>query len=131
MNPRTGLTGQSYGNTGTPITMDMGGFYIYYREPICGGNRQSFHKTSTMLQAVAEFNTLETTSGFDTPLRIERWTVVMMSHVPRMVTLVSRIVAVLVATNVGVANMITDFQIELMLATGLIVWGYIVFVKLS
>ena len=72
MNPRTGLTGQSYGNTGTPITMDMGGFYIYYREPICGGNRQSFHKTSTMLQAVAEFNTLETTSGFDTPLRIER-----------------------------------------------------------
>ena len=48
-----------------------------------------------------------------------------------MVTLVSRIVAVLVATNVGVANMITDFQIELMLATGLIVWGYIVFVKLS
>ena len=27
--------------------------------------------------------------------------------------------------------MITDFQIELMLATGLIVWGYIVFVKLS
>ena len=72
MNPRTGLTGQSYGNTGTPITMDMGGFYIYYREPICGGNRQSFHKTSTMLQAVAELNTLETTSGFDTPLRIER-----------------------------------------------------------
>ena len=72
MNPRTGLTGQSYGNTGTPITMDMGGFKIYYREPILGGNRQSFHKTSTMLQAVAEFNTLETTSGFDTPLRIER-----------------------------------------------------------
>ena len=27
--------------------------------------------------------------------------------------------------------MITDFQIELMLATGLLVWGYIVFVKLS
>ena len=73
MNPRTGLKGQSYGNTGTPITMDMGGFKIYYREPHCGGNRQSFHKTSTMLQAVAEFNTLETTSGFDTPLRIERY----------------------------------------------------------
>ena len=72
MNPRTGLKGQSYGNTGTPITMDMGGFKIYYREPILGGNRSSFHKTSTMLQAVAEFNTLETTSGFDTPLRIER-----------------------------------------------------------
>ena len=69
---RSGTSGQSYGNTGTPITMDMGGFYIYYREPILGGNRQSFHKTSTMLQAVAEFNTLERTSGFDTPLRIER-----------------------------------------------------------
>ena len=73
MNPRTGLKGQSYGNTGTPITMDMGGFYIYYREPILGGNRQSFHKTDTMLNAVAEFNTLERTSGFDTPLRIERF----------------------------------------------------------
>ena len=77
MNPRTGLTGQSYGNTGTPITMDQGGFMIYYREPILGGNRSSFHKTSTMLQAVAEFNTLEHTSmsggkPFDTPLRIER-----------------------------------------------------------
>ena len=62
----------SYGNTGTPITMDMGGFHIQYREPINGGNRASFHKTSTMLNAVAEFNTLERTSGFDTPLRIER-----------------------------------------------------------
>jgi len=52
--------------------MDMGCFKIFYREPILGGNRQSIHKTSTMLQAVAEFNTLERTSGFDTPLRIER-----------------------------------------------------------
>jgi len=63
---------KSYGNTGTPITMDMGGFNIQYREPHCGGNRASFHKTDTMLNAVAEFNTLERTSGFDTPLRIER-----------------------------------------------------------
>jgi hypothetical protein len=63
---------KSYGNTGTPITMDMGGFNIQYREPILGGNRASFHKTDTMLNAVAEFNTLERTSGFDTPLRIER-----------------------------------------------------------
>ena len=51
---------------------------IYYREPILGGNRQSFHKTSTMLNAVAEFNTLEHTSmsegkPFETPLRIERF----------------------------------------------------------
>ena len=63
---------KSYGNTGTPITMDMGGFEILYREPNCGGNRRAFHKTSTMLQAVAEFNTIERTSGFDTPLRITR-----------------------------------------------------------
>ena len=78
MNPRTGLKGQSYGNTGTPITMDMGGFKIYYREPILGGNRSSFHKTDTMMNAVAEFNTLQGTSmsdgkPFDTPLRIERF----------------------------------------------------------
>ena len=64
---------KSYGNTGTPDTMNMGGFKIQYREPICGGNRQAIHKTSTMLQAVAEFDTLERTSGFDTPLRIERF----------------------------------------------------------
>ena len=68
---------KSYGNTGTPITMDMGGFEILYREPICGGNRRSFHKTDTMLNAVAEFNTLEHTSmsdgkPFATPLTIER-----------------------------------------------------------
>ena len=67
----------SYGNTGTPITMDMGGFEILYREPICGGNRRSFHKTATMLNAVAEFNTLERTSmsegkPFSTPLTIKR-----------------------------------------------------------
>ena len=68
---------KSYGNTGTPITMDMGGFHIFYREPINGGSRRSFHKTDTMLNAVAEFNTLTHTSmsegkPFSTPLRIER-----------------------------------------------------------
>ena len=63
----------SYGHGVSPITMDMGCFKIFYREPILGGNRQSIHKTSTMLNAVAEFNTLERTSGFDTPLRIERY----------------------------------------------------------
>ena len=63
---------KSYGNTGTPITMDMGGWNIYYREPICRGNRMAFHKTDTLLNAVAEFNTIQRTSGFDTPLRIER-----------------------------------------------------------
>ncbi|SVC48463.1 uncharacterized protein METZ01_LOCUS301317 [marine metagenome] len=68
---------RSYGNTGTPITMNMGGFEILYREPICGGNRRSFHVTDTMLNAVAEFNTLEHTSmsegkPFATPLTITR-----------------------------------------------------------
>ena len=70
---------KSYGNCGdTPITMDMGGFHIFYREPVLGGNRRSFHKTATMLNAVAEFNTLERTSlspeglPFATPLTIER-----------------------------------------------------------
>ena len=63
---------RSYGNTGTPVTMDMGCFKIYYREPHCGGNRMflSAH-TATMMDAVAEFNLLK--GGFDTPLRIERY----------------------------------------------------------
>jgi hypothetical protein len=69
----------SYGHGTSPITMDMGCFKIFYREPHCGGNRQSIHKTRTMLSAVAEFNTNERTSmsspdgaAFDTPLRVER-----------------------------------------------------------
>jgi len=68
---------KSYGNTGTPITMDMGGFHIQYREPILGGARRSFHKTATLMDAVAEFNTLVHTSmsegkPFATPLSVER-----------------------------------------------------------
>ncbi len=68
---------KSYGNTGTPITMDMGGFNITYREPILGGSRRSFHKTATLMDAVAEFNTLTHTSmsegkPFATPLSVER-----------------------------------------------------------
>ena len=68
---------KSYGNTGTPITMDMGGFNITYREPILGGTRRSFHKTATLMDAVAEFNTLTHTSmsegkPFATPLSVER-----------------------------------------------------------
>ena len=52
--------------------IDRGGWHIDYREPILGGHRASFHKTDTLSNAVAEFNTLERTSGFDTPLRITR-----------------------------------------------------------
>ena len=36
---------KSYGNTGTPITMDMGGFYCYYRNNL-GGARTAFFKVS-------------------------------------------------------------------------------------
>ena len=63
---------KSYGNTGTPITMDMGGFHIHYREPICGGSRISFLKESTLMSAMAVFNAMESTSGFDTPVTVER-----------------------------------------------------------
>ena len=92
---------KSYGNTGTPITMDMGGFEILYREPICGGNRRSFHKTSTLMDAVAEFNTLEHTSmsegePFATPFSVtrmdifgnktQRWIFVGRYSVPRVVS---------------------------------------------
>ena len=64
----------SYGNTGTPITMNKGGFKIQYREPNCGGNRVflSCH-TATVMDAVAEFNLIK--GGFDTTLRIERFDV--------------------------------------------------------
>ena len=54
------------------LLVDQGGWHIEYREPILGGHRASFHKTDTLSNAVAEFNTLERTSGFDTPLRITR-----------------------------------------------------------
>ena len=71
---------KSYGHGVSPITMDMGGFHIFYREPINGGARRSFHKTDTMLNAVAEFNTLQRTSlsegrPFPTPLTVERYDV--------------------------------------------------------
>ena len=62
----------SYGNTGTPVTMNMGGFKIQYRAPHCGGNRVFLScRTATVLDAVAEFNLIK--GGFDTPLRIERF----------------------------------------------------------
>ena len=74
MNPRTGLKGQSYGNTGTPITMDMGGFRIQYRNAL-GGNRESFFQTSDHNEARQEFNQYVVgREGIDeTPLRIERF----------------------------------------------------------
>jgi len=59
-----------YGNTGTPVTMDMGMFKVFYREPICGGNRLYQVKVGTLMDAVASFNLHM--GGFDTPLSVER-----------------------------------------------------------
>ena len=59
-----------YGNTGTPVTMDMGMFKVFYREPNCGGNRLYQVKVGTLMDAVASFNLHM--GGFDTPLSVER-----------------------------------------------------------
>jgi len=40
-------------------------------------------------------------------------------------------IGTLVSDTNGGHNMVTDFQIELMLAIGLVVWGYIVFIRLQ
>ena len=40
-------------------------------------------------------------------------------------------IGTLVSDTNGGHNMVTDFQIELMLAVGLVVWGYLVFVRLQ
>ena len=62
----------SYGNTGTPVTMNKGGFKIQYREPLAGGNRVFLScRTATVMDAVAEFNLIK--GGFDTPLTVERF----------------------------------------------------------
>ena len=58
-----------YGNTGTPVTMDMGMFKVSYREPNCGGNRLYQVKVGTLMDAVASFNLHM--GGFDTPLSVE------------------------------------------------------------
>lgn len=62
---------KSYGNTGTPITMDMGGFRISYRNAL-GGNRVSFLKVADHNEARQEFNAIHGGDVDETPLRIER-----------------------------------------------------------
>ena len=42
---------------------------LQYREPLCGGNRISVIHESKLMDALAIFNTQESTSGFDTPIR--------------------------------------------------------------
>ena len=54
------------------LITDKGRFEIFYREPICGGNRMFLStRTATVMDAVAEFNLIK--GGFDTPLRVVRY----------------------------------------------------------
>ena len=54
------------------LLTDQGCFKIYYRDPDTTGNRIFLSaRTKTVMDAVAEFNLIK--SGFDTPLRIERY----------------------------------------------------------
>ena len=62
---------KSYGNTGTPITMDMGGFKVYYRNHV-GGARQAFFKVADHNEARNETLNLYGGSIDDSPVRIER-----------------------------------------------------------
>ena len=55
---------KSYGNTGTPITMNMGGWRITYHKD---GEVQipALFCERTLSNAVAVFNSLDSTTGFD------------------------------------------------------------------
>ena len=66
-----GTPWRSYGNTGTPITMNMGGWRITYHKD--GEITSSFFCEATLMNAVAVFNSLDSTTGFDAgPLCIDR-----------------------------------------------------------
>ena len=54
---------KSYGSTGTPITMNMGGWRITYHNH--GEIKTAFFCEATLLNAVAVFNSLDGTTGFD------------------------------------------------------------------
>ena len=55
---------KTYGNgTGTPITMDMGGWRITYHKR--GEVDVAFFKERTLSNAVAVFNSLDRTTGFN------------------------------------------------------------------
>ena len=62
---------KTYGNTGTPITMDMGGFWCYYRNNL-GGARQSFHKVSDHNEARDEVLNLYGGTIDISPIKVER-----------------------------------------------------------
>ena len=54
---------KSYGNTGTPITMNMGGWRITYH--MDSEVKTAFFCEATLMNAVAVFNSLDGTTGFD------------------------------------------------------------------
>ena len=54
---------KSYGNTGTPITMNMGGWRITYH--MDSEVKTAFFCEATLMNAVAVFNSLDSTTGFD------------------------------------------------------------------
>ena len=54
---------KSYGNTGTPITMNMGGWRITYTQD--GEIKVGFFCERTLSDAVHIFNSLDSTTGFD------------------------------------------------------------------
>jgi hypothetical protein len=54
---------KSYGNTGTPITMNMGGWRITYH--MDSEVKTAFFCEATLMNAVAVFNSLDRTTGFD------------------------------------------------------------------
>ena len=62
---------KSYGNTGTPITMDMGGFYVYYRNHL-GGARKAFHKVANHNEARDETLNLHGGEIDVSPVKVER-----------------------------------------------------------
>ena len=62
---------KSYGNTGTPITMNMGGWRITWHQD--GEIKSGHFCEATLMNAVAVFNSLDSTTGFDAgPLCIDR-----------------------------------------------------------
>ena len=62
---------KSYGNTGTPITMDMGGFYCYYRNNL-GGARKAFFKVSDHIEAHNAVLNMYGETIDESPLKVER-----------------------------------------------------------
>ena len=62
---------RTYGNTGTPITMDMGGFYVYYRNNL-GGARKAFQKVADHNEAINETLNMHGGQIDISPVRVER-----------------------------------------------------------